>query len=65
MSRELTDEEIEAKIKKSIKKLAVFYNIYNKFSVYRKKVIKINDFLKRNMWTFFIIYTFILVYILR
>lgn len=65
MHKELSDKEIEEKIKKSIKKLSFFYEIYCFFGLYRNKIRKIDKFLKKNMWSFLIIYTFLLIWLLK
>ena len=65
MHKELNDKEIEKKIKKSIKKLSFFYEIYCFFNVFIKKIRKIDKFLKKNMWLFLIIYTFLLIWLLK
>jgi hypothetical protein len=65
MQKELSDKEIEEKIKKSIKKLSFFYDIYCIFNSFKNKFRKINKFFKKNMWPIFIIYTFLLIYLLK
>lgn len=65
MEKKLTKEEIDLKIKKSIDKLSKYYAIYNIFSKIRRKVKNTDKFLRKNMWLFLIIYTAILVLLIK
>lgn len=56
----LSDEEIERKIEKTVYKLEKFYKIYNLIYKFRKKIEGLKNLISNNLMIFLILYTLIL-----
>ncbi len=65
MSKKLSKEEIDLKIENSVKKLEKYYNLYQYVYAIKKHIRVIDKFLRRRFWTIFIIYTIILILLLK
>lgn len=61
----LSDEEIEKKIEKTVYKLEKFYKVYNFIYKIKKCVEKFKEFIFKNFIIFLILYTFILLLLFR
>lgn len=61
----LSDEEIEKKIEKTVYKLEKFYKIYNSVYKIRKNIEKLKEYIFKNFILFLIIYTFILLLLFK
>ncbi len=62
---QITDEEIEKRIKKTVYKLEKFYKIYNFVYKIRKTIEKLKEYIFKNFIFFLIIYTFILLLLFK
>ena len=61
----LSDEEIEKRIEKTVYKLEKFYKIYNFIYRIKKCVEKFKEFIFKNFIIFLILYTFILLLLFK
>lgn len=65
MSKKLSKEEIDLKIEKSVEKLERYYNLYQYIYKLKKLISSLDKFLRGRFWTIFIIYTIILILLLK
>lgn len=61
----LSDEEIEKRIEKTVYKLEKFYKIYNFIYKIKKYVEKFKEFIFKNFIIFLVLYTFILLLLFK
>ena len=61
----LSDEEIEKKIEKTVYKFEKFYKIYNFIYKIKKNIEKLKEFIFKNFTIFLIIYTLILLLLFK
>jgi len=65
LKKELSEQEIDLQIRKSISKLVKYYEIFQYYRKFRYFFLKINSYIKKRMWYFIILYTLVLIWILR
>lgn len=61
----LSDEEIEKRIEKTVYKLEKFYKIYNFIYKIKKTVEKFKEFIFKNFIIFLVLYTLILLLLFK
>ena len=61
----LSDEEIEKRIEKTVYKLEKFYKVYNFIYKIKKCVEKFKEFIFKNFIIFLVLYTFILLLLFK
>jgi len=62
---QLSDKEIEEKIEKTVYKLEKFYKIYNVIYKIKGYFRRVKELIFKNFFSFLIIYTLIIVFLLR